>query len=117
MRPQLMSTHIPSVLCGGYTTAGLDCLTLESHHIFCWLAATVRPVGHGKQQERPIVFALSNPKSQAEVTATDAYTWSNGEVIYGSGTQFPPCTINGREHAPGQVNNVYIFPGMSFGAM
>ena len=63
------------------------------------------------------MFALSNPKSQAEVTAADAYTWSNGEVIYGSGTQFPPVLINGREHAPGQVNNVYIFPGMSFGAM
>ena len=73
--------------------------------------------GHDSTQDRPIVFALSNPKSQAEVTAKDAYTWSNGEVIYGSGTQFPPCTIAGRKHAPGQVNNVYIFPGMSFGAM
>ncbi len=70
----------------------------------------------GDVQDRPIVFALSNPKSQAEVTAKDAYEWSNGEVIYGSGTQFPPHTVDGREHCPGQVNNVYIFPGMSFGA-
>eukprot|EP00747_Dinoflagellata_sp_TGD_P074212 gnl/TRDRNA2_/TRDRNA2_158227_c2_seq3.p1 gnl/TRDRNA2_/TRDRNA2_158227_c2~~gnl/TRDRNA2_/TRDRNA2_158227_c2_seq3.p1 ORF type:complete len:651 (+),score=142.81 gnl/TRDRNA2_/TRDRNA2_158227_c2_seq3:33-1985(+) len=66
--------------------------------------------------ERPIVFALSNPKSQAEITASNAYTWSSGRVILGTGTYFAPVTINGRTHHPGQVNNVYIFPGVSFGA-
>merc|ERR1711924_61282 len=25
--------------------------------------------------------------------------------------------VQGRKHAPGQVNNVYIFPGVSFGSM
>ena len=38
-------------------------------------------------------------------------------MIYGSGTQFDPVEIKGRVHVPGQVNNVYIFPGMSFGAV
>lgn len=66
---------------------------------------------------RPVVFALSNPKTQAEVTAHDAYTWSNGAVIYGSGTAFDPVVIDNKKHTPGQVNNVYIFPGMSFGAI
>jgi malate dehydrogenase (oxaloacetate-decarboxylating)(NADP+) len=66
--------------------------------------------------DRPVIFALSNPKTQAEVTAEDCYIWSGGKAIYGSGTQFDSVVIEGTEHAPGQVNNVYIFPGMSFGA-
>ena len=73
---------------------------------------------HGTHStERPIIFALSNPKTQAEITAHDAYTWSDGQVIYGSGTQFDPVTVGARKHEPGQVNNVYIFPGLSFGAV
>lgn len=70
-----------------------------------------------KVTERPVVFALSNPKSQAEVTAKDAYQWSEGKVIFGSGTWFAPVEVGGKSFAPGQVNNVYIFPGMSFGAV
>jgi len=66
---------------------------------------------------RPVVFALSNPKTQAEITAENAYAWSDGRVIYGSGTWFPPVEQAGKLHAPGQVNNVYIFPGVSFGAI
>mmetsp|Transcript_41839 Transcript_41839/g.126666 ORF Transcript_41839/g.126666 Transcript_41839/m.126666 type:complete len:670 (-) Transcript_41839:184-2193(-) len=67
--------------------------------------------------ERPVVFALSNPKTQAEITAENAYRWSAGKVIFGSGTWFPPVEVGGRRLAPGQVNNVYIFPGVSFGAV
>ncbi len=64
----------------------------------------------------PIVFALSNPQTQAEVTARDCYTWSRGRAIYGSGTQFESVEIDGKTYAPAQVNNVYIFPGLSLGA-
>ena len=67
--------------------------------------------------KRPVVFALSNPKTQAEITASDAYEWSKGKVIFGSGTWFAPVEQDGKTFAPGQVNNVYIFPGMSFGAV
>jgi malate dehydrogenase (oxaloacetate-decarboxylating)(NADP+) len=66
---------------------------------------------------RPICFALSNPKTQAECTAADCYKWSNERCIYAAGTFFEPVTIEGRTRSPGQVNNVYIFPGMSFGAV
>jgi malate dehydrogenase (oxaloacetate-decarboxylating)(NADP+) len=66
---------------------------------------------------RPIIFALSNPKSQAEITAQNCYTWSNGAAIFGSGTHFDPVEVSGKKHSPGQVNNVYIFPGMSFGSI
>jgi len=68
-------------------------------------------------EERPVIFALSNPKSKAEISAQDAYTWSAGRAIYGSGTWFPPVDVGGRLHCAGQVNNVYIFPGVSFGAV
>merc|ERR1711937_299845 len=66
---------------------------------------------------RPIIFALSNPKSQSEITAENCYRWSNGAAIFGSGTHFDSVEVGGKRHSPGQVNNVYIFPGMSFGAI
>jgi len=70
-----------------------------------------------KDNFRPIVFALSNPKTQAEITAENAYKYSDGKVIFGSGTRFDECIVNGKSREPGQVNNFFIFPGMSFGAM
>jgi malate dehydrogenase (oxaloacetate-decarboxylating)(NADP+) len=68
-------------------------------------------------QGRPVIFAMSNPKSQAEITAKDCYEFSKGSAIYGAGTYFEPVEYGGRLHAPGQTNNVYIFPGVSFGSM
>eukprot|EP00929_Paragymnodinium_shiwhaense_P011178 TRINITY_DN11662_c0_g1_i2.p1 TRINITY_DN11662_c0_g1~~TRINITY_DN11662_c0_g1_i2.p1 ORF type:complete len:674 (-),score=117.00 TRINITY_DN11662_c0_g1_i2:389-2410(-) len=67
--------------------------------------------------QRPIVFALSNPKSQAEITASNFYKWTNGHGIFASGTYFDPVMHAGTLHCPGQANNVYIFPGMSYGAI
>jgi len=68
------------------------------------------------EKMRPIVFALSNPITQAEITAHDAYAFSNGQVIFGSGTRFEAEMVDGKVREPGQVNNFFIFPGMSFGA-
>jgi len=67
--------------------------------------------------ERPSMFAMSNPGDKAEIMARDAYAWSNGRVIYASGTAFEPVEVDGKTFAPGQVNNIYIFPGVSFGAI
>jgi len=66
---------------------------------------------------RPLVMALSNPKTQAEMTAKQCYDFSDGKCIFGSGTRFEPEMVNGKMLVPGQVNNFLIFPGMSFGAM
>jgi len=66
---------------------------------------------------RPIIFALSNPKTQAEITAADCYRFSGGRAIFGSGTRFFEEVVDGKPREPGQVNNFFIFPGMSFGAM
>ncbi|KAE9367593.1 malic enzyme [Stipitochalara longipes BDJ] len=82
------------------------------------LKASVDASGLGR---RPILFPLSNPLTKAECTFEQAITWTEGTVIFASGSPFAPYTTKTGDHIttyyPNQGNNVYVFPGLGLGAI
>lgn len=62
--------------------------------------------------EHPLIFPLSNPTSQEECTAEEAYEHSNGKALFAAGVLFDPVKYKGETFYPAQANNLWIFPAV-----
>ncbi|KAJ3854320.1 malate dehydrogenase [Lentinula lateritia] len=66
---------------------------------------------------RPIIFPLSNPVSKCELSFQDAINWTNGRVVFASGSPYNPIIHEGTTYEAGQGNNMYMFPGIGLGVI
>ena len=71
----------------------------------------------GRNTDRPVVFALSNPTSRSECTPADLVHVTDGRGLFAAGSPFSPVDWQGRALATSQCNNLYMFPGVGLGAL
>ncbi|KAL2760666.1 hypothetical protein ACRALDRAFT_2095126 [Sodiomyces alcalophilus JCM 7366] len=104
----------PSALIGLTATFGVF-----TESVVRALKASVDAGGLGR---RPILFPLSNPLTKAECTFEQAVQWTDGTVLFASGSPFSSFAMktpdgNVVDYHPNQGNNVYVFPGLGLGTI
>lgn len=55
---------------------------------------------------RPIIFPLSNPLTMCELDFDDAVKWTDGKVLFSSGSPYKNLEHGGKLLEPGQGNNM-----------
>lgn len=113
-QPDYDITYLPSIIAKIKATCLIGAVGRDPD---CFNKGVVQSMCQSSRRKRPVVFAMSNPKTQAEITSENAYAFSEGKAIFGSGTKMESVMVDGKLRSPGQVNNIYIFPGVSMGAI
>ncbi|MFI5251676.1 MAG: NAD-dependent malic enzyme [Bacteroidota bacterium] len=67
--------------------------------------------------ERPIIFALSNPTSKSECTPEEVAIATQGKGLIATGSPYRPFEYCGKKFKTSQCNNMFIFPGLGLGAL
>lgn len=70
-----------------------------------------------KNDERPVILALSNPTSKCECTPIDMVKATKGKGLMACGSPFEPVDGPNGKIYTSQCNNMYIFPGLGLGAL
>lgn len=70
-----------------------------------------------KNNERPIIFPLSNPTARAEARPEDILNWSDGKALIATGSPFDPVYRDGMSYIISQCNNAFAFPGLGLGIL
>ena len=70
-----------------------------------------------RNDDRPVIFALSNPTSKSECAPQDVATATKGRALVATGSPFAPFEYDGKAFVTSQCNNMFIFPGIGLGAL
>ncbi len=93
----------PTILIGTSTTPGMF-----TEQIVKSMAAN---------NERPIIFPLSNPTELHEATPAHLLEWTDGKALIGTGAPWDDVEYRDVTYRIGQANNAALYPGLGLGVI